>query len=147
MDCWSSSTIFIKLRFQHPAFFLDTLSLSYQKRKMAGTCLPPFKIFTHYGCVLRFSEIAAGAYNVSVGRFLATPTPIVLDYQNTDITRLCLRRQTFGTLIGWISSPNSHDDPRCGALLAMLDLYIERRPCTVLPSPTHLFAHYQNYNR
>jgi len=81
---------------------------------------------------------------VSVGRFLATLTPIVLDYQNTDITRLCLRRQRFGTLAGWISSPNPYENPRCGALPAMLDLHIKPRPRTTLLTPTHLFAHYQN---
>jgi len=34
--------------------------------------------------------------------------------------------------------------PRSGALLAALNPYIKPRPRKTLPSPTHLFAHYQN---
>ena len=147
MDCWSSSTIFIKLRSQQSSYYINTHAVSHHNDRGFWACVRPSKIPTHYGYVLRFSEIAAGAYNASVSQSLATPTPIVLDYQNTKLVFVCLRRQRFRTFVGSISSPNQHDNPRCGALPAMLDLYIKPRPRTILPPPTHLFAHYQNNDR
>ena len=47
MNCWSSSTIFIKLRFQHSAFFINTDAVSYQKCKEMGACLRPSKCSSH----------------------------------------------------------------------------------------------------
>ena len=70
------------------------------KMQRDGRMSAAFQMFKPQSYVLRFSEIAAGVYNVSVGRLLATPTPIVLDYQNTKLAIVCLCRQRFRNFMG-----------------------------------------------
>ena len=64
MDCWSSSTTIIKLRFQRSAFFLNTRRVLSKWRRF-WACVRPFKILIQHAYVLRFSEMNMGAYNAS----------------------------------------------------------------------------------